>query len=96
MESLERKHKKTPSETEMEIFQKVKARFHRVFREHSEIYSSFLKSMDPGEREAIARRIQSLEEAVIHEVAREYDLSFDEVAEAFFKVDALICEPPIH
>lgn len=96
MECLKRKLNKPPSETEMEIFQKVKDLFHRVFQENSEIYSSFLDSMDPCEREEIARRIQSLEEAVIHEVAREYDMSFDEVAEAFFKVDAFIGEPPIH
>lgn len=96
MKSFKGNLREQPTNLEIEIFYKVKELFHQVSQEHAETYSSFLVSRDPCERETIARKIQSLEEAVIHQVAQEYHLSFDQVAQAFFKVDCHLGEPSKH
>lgn len=76
-----------PTKTEINIFHQVKALFDNINQEQMDIYASFLESRDPLEREALARKIQSLEEDIIYQVAREYNLSFGVVAGIVCKVD---------
>lgn len=76
-----------PTTTEIQIFKKVKTLFDQISQEQAEMYYFFEVSRDPAERETLAKRIQSLEEAIIHEVANEHGLSFEQVAKVYCKVE---------
>lgn len=82
-----------PTETEITIFNQVKILFDNLSQEQVDIYDSFLRSRNPVEREALAKKIQAIEEAIIHKVAHEHDLSFDVVAKIVFKVDYYLEQP---
>lgn len=82
-----------PTETEIKIFNQVKVLFDNLSQEQIDLYDSFLRSRDPVEREALAKRIQAIEEDIIHKVAREHDLSFDVVAKIICKVDYYLEQP---
>ncbi|HHX94634.1 MAG TPA: hypothetical protein GX691_02250 [Clostridia bacterium] len=76
-----------PTNREIKIFYQLKERFDKIIQEQAEMYHSFQSSRDPAEREFLAKRIQALEEGIIHEVAQENNMTFDKVARAFCKVD---------
>ncbi len=87
MECLREQFAGKPTKTEITIFNQVKALFENVNQEQTDIYTSFLKSRDPVERETLARKIQTLEEDIIYQVAREHNLSFGVIAGIVCKVD---------
>lgn len=87
MECFRERMESKPTKTEVNIFNQVKTLFDTVTQEKTDIYSSFLNSRDPIEREALAREIQVLEEDIIYQVAREHNLPFGVITSIVCKVD---------
>lgn len=79
-----------PSEFELKIHEEITEQFHSTASKNNEIYKAFENSTDPHERETLAKEIQNLEEAIIHKVAQEFNLTFDKIAIIFLKVDVYL------
>jgi len=76
-----------PTEFELKIYHEVRQQFKLISSANAQIYKAFESSTDPVVREKLAKKIQSIEENIIHNIAREFNLSFDKVARIYFKVD---------
>jgi len=79
-----------PSEIELKIYHVLKREFEANLSTNNDIYKKFAKCLDPKERESLARKIQQIEEAIVHRTAREFGLTFKEMAAIYHKVEVFL------
>ena len=83
-----------PNDFEMEVYQKANELFEAVVAKNTQLYETFEKSKDPAERIALAKKIQALEETVVYNLAQDFNLTLDEIAQIYCKVDTFLNKSP--
>ena len=82
--------KPAPSELELQIYREVVRRFKDIAKVNAHIYRGFESTFEPAKRETLAKKIQDLEEEIINNIAKDFNLTFDKIALLFSRVEGWV------